>query len=767
MKKRQYAITGLAAALLATATACTADLYPDGKQAAQGVAVTLSVDMAAAPMAASSATRAAQNVYTETTFQQGDGIYCYFPDQGVFTIPHAVYTCQAPNGTVNTCTPDQQCYMKSQTEKPMYAYYPSQVNESTASFSVQQDQSTDKNYRLSDLMYGTGNVEATTGRCVNAAVNGSSDDALTLQHQMARLQITATDKSGAGITAIRIITGYRTVALTRNTGAMTLGALSDAITPQSYVTAWSGTATAKDGTVECAVLLPPQPIAAGIDLLSVETSKGEIIYSVNQARQLASGNSYTLAFDVTHTTTTASIATWTDGGAPATQESDEDLYTVNGVTFRMIPVGAGMATCNIGTITYPYIESSDFYMAETECTEQLWSAVYSGTLQTATSTTSPAMVGVSKNMIDITANTNFIAKLNALTETQRPAGWEFALPTINQWQYAACGGSYSHGFTYAGTNNASDVVTGSRTYPKTKMPNELGLYDMSSNVKEILLETSGGTTTGNMRSACGKWDSAQPNTSIEYSNHNVGTSYNDWGFRIALVQKSASASFTGTTTADFNSSTAVNPTLKLTSAPAATQGNPFTVTRPDGVIDLNGQSITGNYFLMQNRDPNKTLTIKNGTLVGIDGQANWGTYPGTVVLQDLTVTGTVFTDGHKIIIKSGTYNQVYNQQPATAQHTQPDIIISGGTFTKLCSHNAGNDTGSIGGNYTILGGNFDTITSGVDGEEAAYPPGGTYTIYGGNFKTDPSTLSFVTIAPGYRVVNTGSGEYPYQVQVTP
>ena len=163
--------------------------------------------------------------------------------------------------------------------------------------------------------------------------------------------------------------------------------------------------------------------------------------------------------------------------------------TVNGVSFTMIAVEGG--TFQMGATSEQggdadndekpvhSVALSDYYIGETEVTQELWQAVMGSNPSRFSGYPQRPVEQVSWNDCQ-----EFIKKLNQLT------GKNFRLPTEAEWEYAARGGNKSLDYKYSGSDIVGVVAwydgnSGSRTHDvKTKQANELGIYDMSGNVYE-------------------------------------------------------------------------------------------------------------------------------------------------------------------------------------------------------------------------------------------------------------------------------------------
>ena len=185
---------------------------------------------------------------------------------------------------------------------------------------------------------------------------------------------------------------------------------------------------------------------------------------------------------------------------------ETQTITVNGVSFTMIAVEGGTfqmgATSEQGGDAYDNeypvhsVTLSDYYIGETEVTQELWEAVM-GSKPSKFKGSQRPVVQVSWNDCQ-----EFIKKLNQLT------GKNFRLPTEAEWEYAARGGNKSQGYKYSGSNTIGNVAwygdnSNSTHNVKIKSPNELGIYDMSGNVYEWCQDWYGSYSSGSQTNPTG------------------------------------------------------------------------------------------------------------------------------------------------------------------------------------------------------------------------------------------------------------------------
>jgi hypothetical protein len=123
---------------------------------------------------------------------------------------------------------------------------------------------------------------------------------------------------------------------------------------------------------------------------------------------------------------------------------------------------------------------ADFYIGKYEVTQAQWMAIMG--YNTLWGPYTPVVNDMrAADYVSWNAAQEFIIKLNART------GKNYRLPTEAEWEYAAREGKNNSDYLYSGSNDFNAVASIGTWNPKPvgqKLPNALGIYDMTGNVSE-------------------------------------------------------------------------------------------------------------------------------------------------------------------------------------------------------------------------------------------------------------------------------------------
>jgi formylglycine-generating enzyme required for sulfatase activity len=224
-----------------------------------------------------------------------------------------------------------------------------------------------------------------------------------------------------------------------------------------------------------------------------------------------------------------------------TEETKDPNKPTNPVEIEMVFVEGGTFTMgNVserdGAGTYYYddekpahmVTVSSFSIGKYEVTQAQWKAILKSNPSYFEGDNLP-VENVSWDDVQ-----TFISRLNEAT------GKNYRLPTEAEWEYAARGSNQSQAYKYSGSNNIGDVAwyynnSGDKTHPVgKKRANELGLYDMSGNVREWCQDWYGSYSQSQQNNPTGPF----------YGSNRIGRggswNYNEVGCRIAARGSNAS-----------------------------------------------------------------------------------------------------------------------------------------------------------------------------------------------------------------------------------
>lgn len=241
------------------------------------------------------------------------------------------------------------------------------------------------------------------------------------------------------------------------------------------------------------------------------------------------------------------------------RQAEGASFTVDGVTFEMVPVEGGTftmgATAEQGGADdrenpAHEVTVSGFAIGKYPVTQALWEAVMGENPSMFEGNSSRPVESVSWEDCR-----EFIEELNARLGLPDASGRSFRLPTEAEWEYAARGGNRSRGYRYSGSDDIGEVAWYDRnssngtTHPVgEKGPNELGVYDMSGNVWEWCGDWYGnypseaerdptGPSSGSSRVLRGgSWDGNARGCRVSYRYYSPpGSGSRNFGLRLVLA----------------------------------------------------------------------------------------------------------------------------------------------------------------------------------------------------------------------------------------
>ncbi len=244
-------------------------------------------------------TRAATNL-NEGFLTEGEAVTVKISKTGVGSYTDYTYVASNDEGQMTLKGSTTPYYPGDGSNVDIRAYYPSTAG---GSFTVSNDQTTDANYKASDLMFASVSDQARSTSAIN----------LAFAHQMAKIIVNTTAAEGSGIT----ITGI-TLKNIKPTVTFTPAATDVA----DVVGAASGEAVDITMTNNGAALIPAQAVDG--NFLVITTSAGNATYSLTKT--FAAGHQYTINLTVSSAEigTTTAITGWSDGGTGSTNSKTDN-----------------------------------------------------------------------------------------------------------------------------------------------------------------------------------------------------------------------------------------------------------------------------------------------------------------------------------------------------------------------------------------------------------------------------------------------------------
>ncbi|MBQ3753257.1 MAG: fimbrillin family protein [Prevotella sp.] len=311
-----FSVCAMAAAALGS---CTADGNEAGGLQQSNTAVQVTATVAKSDL---SFTRAADGLDTSTGFSlltatNSSSKINIRVDDGSGSYTNYAYSLTGALAITAPATPPY--FPAGVNSVNVYGWYPE--NGGSTTFTVQDNQQTDANYCLSDVMIAQ---PATSTRALSGTPQtwNVTAAALTFTHIMSKVKVTLDPVAGVTITQVKLKNAKKTVALgTTGSPVVTAVTVGDASGDAGDITLLSGgsitSSSAAADKVVCGVF-PAQSISG--DILEITASYGglsnTITYTLSSAKAFASNQQYEInaTVGIIRTNETVAIDSWTAAG---------------------------------------------------------------------------------------------------------------------------------------------------------------------------------------------------------------------------------------------------------------------------------------------------------------------------------------------------------------------------------------------------------------------------------------------------------------------
>ena len=218
-------------------------------------------------------------------------------------------------------------------------YYPSSVTNTSTSFAVQADQSSETNYKSSDLMY------AHKENCARQ----SGAHALTFNHALSKIIVQV--QSDGTITTEKAVVTLKNV---KRSATLSAGVFSAVSGSASTVTMGTTSSNLSTTAQSLSAIIVPQTIAASTQFIEVKlnTSNATYTYAIpSGGKTFASGNAYTytLTLGLQGVSVTTSISSWTSQSTTTLRNYGSNTAVVPTDPSEYVDIGLFVGGASSGT----------------------------------------------------------------------------------------------------------------------------------------------------------------------------------------------------------------------------------------------------------------------------------------------------------------------------------------------------------------------------------------------------------------------------------